>query len=79
MRRVSVKKARQRSKERTLACELLQRANGRCENCNQLPDWRGLAKHERKHRSQGGDPLDPGNCLMLCGRCHSKEHGLTEV
>ena len=79
MRRVSVKKAQQRSKERGLARELLQRANGRCESCKQLPDWRGLAKHEDKHRSQGGDPLDPGNCLLLCGRCHSREHLIKEV
>ena len=39
---------------------------------------RGLYKHEIKFRSQGGDPLDPNNCLMVCGKCSSKEHGIHE-
>jgi len=28
------------------------------------------------HRSQGGDPTDPANCILLCGVCHMRAHGL---
>ena len=51
---------------------------GLCEGCSQPPDWRGLSPHEKKHRSQGGK-LSLENSKMLCGKCHSKEHGIKEV
>ena len=71
--------AKQRRKERAFTAELVNRTGGRCQRCGQLPDWRGLSKHEKVKRSQGGDPLDPNNCEILCGRCHSKEHGIKEA
>ena len=79
MRRVSTRMAKQRRKERELAEVLVNESQGRCKSCGQPPDWRGLSKHEKVKRSQGGDPLDPENCVMLCGRCHSREHGIKEV
>ena len=79
MRRVSARMAKQRREERELAVDLVRKSGGRCNSCGELPDWRGLSKHEKVKRSQGGDPLDPQNCEMLCGRCHSKEHGIKEV
>ena len=65
--------------ERELKAQLMERCRGLCEDCGQLPDFRGLAKHEKVFRSHGGNPLDPENCQMLCGKCHSKAHGIREV
>jgi len=79
MRQVSSKRAVVLREERKLAQKLLQRCHGFCEECHKLPDFRGLRKHEIKMRSQGGDPTDPENCLMVCGRCHSKFHGIEEI
>lgn len=53
-------------------------ADGRCQDCGELPDWRGLAKHHIQFRSNcGGD--DKSNIVWLCGKCHSKYHGIKEV
>jgi len=79
MKRVSAKASRRRRQERLLSMGLVLRAGGRCESCGEWPDWRGLSKHEKIKRSQGGDPLDPANCVMLCGRCHSAAHRIKEV
>lgn len=50
----------------------------RCEICNEMPDWRGLSRHHIKKRSQGGDN-NKENILWLCGKCHSKQHGIEEI
>lgn len=71
--------ARQKRLERALADRLGARCQGYCEDCGRRPDWRGLSKHEKLKRSQGGDPLDEANCIMLCGPCHSRHHGIREV
>lgn len=71
--------ARQKAAEKRLTNDLLSRSGGLCEDCGSAGDFRGLAKHEIRHRSQGGDPLDPANVLLLCGRCHSLRHGIREV
>jgi hypothetical protein len=78
MRSVSVKMAKQKRLEKELILKLLERCHGLCELCGKWPDWRGLSKHEKIFRSQGGDPLDPNNCLMICGICHDKEHGIID-
>ena len=65
MRQVSKKKQKVMYGERKLRRELLKRCNGLCEMCGKPPDFRGLVKHEKIFRSQGGDPLDPANCLMV--------------
>lgn len=57
--------------------DLLIRANGRCERCKQLPDFRGMHKHHKKHRSQGGKD-DMKNIILLCAKCHAAEHGIIE-
>jgi 5-methylcytosine-specific restriction endonuclease McrA len=79
LRTVSKKMARQKIQERKLSQELLIRSGGLCERCKQSPDWRGLAKHEIIFRSQGGNPLDKTNTVLLCGKCHSAMHGIYEV
>jgi 5-methylcytosine-specific restriction endonuclease McrA len=51
--------------------------DGRCQNCGNLPDFRGLAKHHLIFRSHGGK--DTGdNLIWVCGRCHSRFHGIIE-
>ena len=79
MKRISDKMAAQKVKERELSQKLLERCQGLCEDCGRAPDWRNLSKHEIVFRSRGGGPLDESNCLMLCGKCHSKRHGIKEV
>ena len=79
MRRISKAMVAQKSKERVLIHQLLERCQGLCEDCGRTGDWRGLSKHEKIFRSRGGDPLDPSNCLMLCGTCHNLKHGIHEV
>ncbi len=78
LKRISNKMAAQKVKERALRLKLLERCQGLCELCHRAPDWRGLSKHEKIFRSQGGDPLDPDNCLMLCGVCHDLKHGIID-
>ena len=70
---VSKKRSKILRKESELKKILLVRSGGRCEICGQLPDAFGLSKHEIKTRAEGGDPLNPENCLMTCRSCHDKE------
>lgn len=53
-------------------------SDGRCQECGGLPDWRGLAKHHIVFRSHGGGD-EKENIMWLCGKCHSKKHGIREV
>jgi len=76
---ISKERRTQLAHERILIGQLLIRCGGKCEKCKRKPDWRGLSKHEIIKRSQGGNPLDPNNCLMLCGGCHNREHGIRET
>jgi 5-methylcytosine-specific restriction endonuclease McrA len=46
--------------------------------CGKRPDWRGLSLHHKKKRSQGGK-TSVDNCILICGSCHSMEHGIREV
>jgi hypothetical protein len=78
IRKVSKKMARQKVKERELSQQLLTKCNGLCMKCGQLPDWRGLSKHELIFRSRGGNPLDEDNTILICGKCHSEYHGIKE-
>jgi len=54
------------------------RAQGRCEECKQLPDWRGLSGDHKVSRAQGGDDSED-NTIVKCGRCHSLRHGVKEI
>jgi hypothetical protein len=78
IRRISNKKMHQNKEERILIEKLMERCHGKCESCGHIPDWRGLSKHEIIFRSHGGDPTDPDNCLMLCGKCHAACHNILE-
>lgn len=79
MKKISNKMVKQKKQEKELILKLLERCHGLCEDCGRLPDFRGLSKHEKVFRSHGGDPLASDNCLMLCGVCHSKRHGINEI
>lgn len=52
--------------------------DGKCQNCNQLPDFRGLAKHHKIRRSLGGKDT-PDNLIWVCGKCHSHYHNIKEA
>ena len=58
------------------------RAASRCEACHvrvrrASPYFAEVGHvHERVRRSQGGDPADPDNCVLLCPRCHLAAHGI---
>ena len=78
IRQISIKKQHQIELEKPIRELLLKRANGKCEKCKETPDWRGLSPHEKIFRSHGGT-LTLWNTIILCGKCHSKEHGIKEV
>jgi len=75
---MSKKKEQELIREAEIKAQLYERAGGRCEDCGGRGDWRGLAAHHAVFRSHGGsDTLD--NLVLLCGKCHSKRHGIKEV
>jgi 5-methylcytosine-specific restriction endonuclease McrA len=75
---ISPKRAKISKQESKLRQELLIESNGLCQNCGQLPDWRGLSKHEKVFRSHGGSPIDKDNIILICAKCHSEFHGIKE-
>lgn len=76
---LSDKRKRELEEEKLCYIVLFERTGNRCEECGGKGDFRGLRKHEIVLRSKGGDPTDPSNCLLLCGKCHSAKHGIKEV
>ena len=54
--------------------------HGRCEQCGQPPDFRGLHYHE-PHKGIGGTTrvFRASEVRRLCASCHSKAHGIKEV
>ncbi len=76
--KISKVKLAQNREEYQLKQELLEKSGGLCMLCKQVPDWRGLSKHEIKFRSLGGSPTDRDNVILVCGKCHSKLHGIAE-
>lgn len=91
--RISAKKKQEMEQEIEIRIALAERCGGEwvftssltggyykggiCELCSKQPDWRGLHPHEYPFRSQGGKlSMDS---KMLCGECHSKEHGIKEA
>lgn len=69
---VSKKMSRQKRLETELKRKLIIACGGNCQICGKHAPYL-LQKHEIKTRAEGGDPLDPNNCLMLCPDCHWKE------
>ena len=59
---------------------LLERSNGFCEHCHNLPDWRGLSRHHLKHKGMGGTKhiFTDFEIEMWCGICHDAEHGVID-
>ncbi len=78
LRKVSAKRAEQLKQEKLLTARLIIKQKGRCADCNKMLSW-GSAKHEIKFRSQGGDPTDEENTILLCLKCHGKRHGLNLI
>lgn len=79
LNKVSPKRQWQSTQETILTAKLLAEQGGKCYDCGtDKPDWRGWQKHELTFRSQGGDPLDKNNCIVLCAKCHSARHGIIE-
>lgn len=72
MRRRSAAKNRELRARRKLRADLEQTRGRRCQAQWKLPHVCGgpLDLHEVVRRSQGGDPLDPGNVLLLCRVAH---------
>lgn len=58
--------------------EVFNRAGGLCEVCKGPGGWRGLSMHHIKLRAQGGEHT-ADNLRLLCGGCHSIQHGIREV
>jgi 5-methylcytosine-specific restriction endonuclease McrA len=78
IRRISKRKIEQKKQEAKLTQELLKKSDGLCAICHNPADWRGFSKHEKVFRSHGGDPIDKGNCVLICAKCHSRLHGIVE-
>lgn len=55
-----------------------ERANGCCEKCGGIGDWRGLQMSHQKHRQMGGtnraEVHSAENILCLCAFCHEEWH-----
>ena len=75
IRKISEKKKAQLKAEALLSAKLLVKQGGRCDECGCVLRW-GSAKHEIKFRSQGGNPVDENNCVLLCIHCHNARHGI---
>ena len=74
MKRISSKKQAQLKIEKGLMARLYEKQSGLCADCHCSLGW-GSAKHEIKHRSQGGSPTDEANTILLCLVCHGARHG----
>ena len=77
LKQISNKRAKQLREEKKLTMRLYIKQKGLCLCGASLDTWRS-SKHEIVKRSAGGDPTDEDNCVLLCGRCHSREHGIVE-
>lgn len=69
LRKVSIKQRAELAKHKQVRTELEQQANGHCQKCGRLPDWRGLQMHHKKKLSQGGK-TSIVNCELWCAPCH---------
>ncbi len=58
---------------------IIERANHLCEKCFSPGDFLGLSIHHIKHKGMGGtstpDVDSEDNLILLCAKCHRKEHG----
>ena len=81
MRKLSDKMQQQISNERRLKEQRMILCGGLCEECRKYPDWRGLSLSHTKPKGMGGTShvYTVDEVRLLCYKCHSKEHGITEV
>ena len=77
IRRISKKKQAELKEEKLLTAQLILKQDGKCADCGKILGWRS-AKHEIIPRSKGGNPTDPNNTVVLCGKCHSLRHRIVE-
>ncbi len=77
IRKVSTKKAAEKRIEDELRQKLLAEHGGKCMECHQFPDFRGLSLHHITFKSHGG-LSEEGNVSLCCGKCHSRFHGIIE-
>ena len=69
------KKGKQDCKEQAVVnSELTKIANGHCMRCGARPDFRGLQKHHKTFKSQGGKNTVE-NEELWCAPCHFGEEG----
>jgi hypothetical protein len=80
LRAVSLNRASRFDARRACVADVLRRSGGRCEArvAGVCLEHAGrpypVDVHERRLRSQGGDPTDPANCLVTCRPCHDFAH-----
>ena len=72
LKAMSAKMKRQLVAETRLTKQLLEQCGHKCEYCGVYGGV--LKKHEIVLRSQGGDPLDENNCIILCIKDHNRAH-----
>jgi 5-methylcytosine-specific restriction protein A len=61
---------------RALIAHLLKQRGRRCEQCGRTRDRNGAIRIFGDHVIElrdGGAPLDPRNCRLLCGSCHTRK------
>jgi 5-methylcytosine-specific restriction endonuclease McrA len=77
IKKISKKRQKELQKEAELRQILLIKQRGLCAECGSKPDWRGLSLSHTIPKSQGGRTT-LANCQLLCGKCHSRRHGIDE-
>jgi len=66
LNKTSKNKAKEKRQEGLIRAELLALSNGRCMECGELLDFRGLSLHHKTFKSQGGRSTKE-NCILICG------------
>ena len=70
MRHQSSAKQREQRTRRRLAADLIDQRGPWCQAGTERCTGRAVDMHEIRRRSQGGDPTDPTNVLLVCRACH---------
>ena len=84
-RRIEKARTRRDRQAARRACWLAvyDRAQGRCETCGKYvrrvtdpaaTEFTVGNVHEPEKRSQGADPTDPKQCVLMCTSCHAFSH-----
>ena len=79
LRKVSQKQQAENLLRMVMKAELMKVCHGRCMECHELPDFRGLELVHKVSLARGGR-TSKENCTILCAHCHStKYHGIHEA